>query len=320
MDDIQNEDELIGKGPVLLSKDSVRVTDADEEIFILYSELQIGGTASTDFRGLGYLDSRKDLLEIKFELKNVLQAPPTTPGNSNKKSKSRKTPKDTTKTIEIELLQDKTALRSRKGDTGSVLWKASIDFAQLVLEQYYCSSNKSLFNRDLLNSLNVAELGSGTGLLSIALSPLVKRYTATDIKPLIHLIEKNVALNFPGWPNIPSGSKGANISVEELDWISIESASPSRRAKIYNTEDNPVDLLLVVDCIYHPSLIPPFLATVDYLSTPGRTAVLVVSELRAEDVMRDFLDKWLNIPGWEIWRIPNDDIGKHYAIFLGWKN
>lgn len=160
---------------------------------------------------------------------------------------------------------------------------------------------------------------AGTGLLSIALSSLVGRYTATDIGPLIPLIQKNVALNFPRWPHISEGTKGANISVEELDWISIQSASASQRPKIYNKDNNPVDLLLVVDCIYHPALIPPFLATVDYLATPGKTAVLIVSELRAEDVMREFLERWLQIPGWEIWRIPNEEFGKRYAIFLGWK-
>lgn len=156
-------------------------------------------------------------------------------------------------------------------------------------------------------------------MLSIAFSSLVGRYTATDIGPLIPLIRKNVALNFPGWPNISEGRKGTNIFVEELDWITLESASASQRSRIYNKDLNPVDLLLVVDCIYHPALIPPFLATIDYLTTPGKTAVLIVSELRAEDVMRDFLERWLQIHGWELWRIPNDDFGKRYAIFLGWK-
>jgi hypothetical protein len=162
---------------------------------------------------------------------------------------------------------------------------------------------------------------AGTGLLSIALSPLVQQYTATDIKPLVPLIRKNVAHNFPGWsatsPMIHE--KGKNISVAELDWIAVESASPSQRSKIYNPEERPIDLLLVVDCLYHPSLIPPFLATVDYLAIPERTAVLIVSELRAEDVMRDFLQGWLNIPGWEIWRVPNTDIGKNYVMWVGWK-
>lgn len=155
----------------------------------------------------------------------------------------------------------------------------------------------------------------------MALSPLVRQYTATDIAPLVPLIRKNVSHNFPEYSEtqLHDSEKGRNILVEELDWISIESASLSQRIKAYNTTERPVDLLLVVDCLYHPSLIPPFLATVDYLATPGQTAVLIVSELRAEDVMRDFIQGWLEKPGWQIWRIPNDNLGKNYVVWLGWK-
>jgi len=101
--------------------------------------------------------------------------------------------------------------------------------------------------------------------------------------------------------------------------VTLESASLSTRARIYDTEAQPIDLLLVIDCLYHPSLISPFLTTVDHLTTPERTTVLVLSELRAEDVMRDFLAAWLSKPGWEIWRIPHEQLSKRYVIWLGWK-
>ena len=153
--------------------------------------------------------------------------------------------------------------------------------------------------------------------MSIALAPLVRRYTATDIKALIPLIRKNVALNFPGWQNNISGSPGSNIVVEEMDWQLLESSPVSQRAKIFDFD--PVDLLLVVDCIYHPSLLSPLVTTIDFLSIPGKTTVLIISELRAEDVMREFMETWLGTPGWEIWRIPNEILGKHYAIWMGRK-
>lgn len=254
---------------------------------------------------MGYVDSHKDVLDIKFELTTV------TTTVVKDKSRSRKDP-IVDKTVEIQLFQDKTALRSRKGDTGSVLWKASIDVGQLILQQYYSDSTESLLNRHLLETQHVLELGSGTGLLSIALAPLVRRYTATDIGHLIPLIRKNVTLNFPGWP-----SSGPNIAVEELDWQLLESTPISQRAKIFNFE--PVDLLLVVDCIYHPSLLSSLVTTIDYLSIPGKTKVLIISELRAEDVMREFMEIWLSKPAWKIWRISNDDLGKHYAIWMGCK-
>jgi len=139
----------------------------------------------------------------------------------------------------------------------------------------------------------------------------VKHYTVTDIEPLLPLIQKNVSSNFPSKPN---------ISVQDLDWILLESTTPPQRVIIFDTVKQPIDLLLAVDCLYHPSLIPSFVSTIDYLTTPGRTAVLIVSELRAEDVLREFLETWLNKPSWQIWRIPNDNIGKHYVIWLGWKS
>ncbi|KAF4610556.1 hypothetical protein D9613_006705 [Agrocybe pediades] len=308
-------DNHLRKGAVLLPAGSEHVVDADEDIFILYSEIQTTNTREndTEFRGLGYVDSHKDVLEVKFELTNVL--PPPTAGKEtslNRRNKSRKPAKPLEKTIEIELLQDKTALRSRKGDTGSVLWKASRDFAQLILQQYYSAVTPTLLDRDVIGSQNVLELGAGTGLLSIALSPLVAHYTATDIGPLVPLIQKNVAHNF-------SGDQASKVSVTELDWIALQSASPSQRQKLYDVSSNPVDLILAVDCIYHPSLIPPFLTALDYLCAPGKTTALVVSELRAADVMLEFLDSWLKFPGWQVWRVPNTLLGKHYVIFVGWK-
>ena len=81
------------------------LTFCHRQIFILYSELQ----ATPNSRGLGYVDSHRDVLDIKFEL--------------HVKNKKPKGP-TVVKTVEIELFQDKTALRTRKGDTGSVLWKA----------------------------------------------------------------------------------------------------------------------------------------------------------------------------------------------------
>ena len=42
--------------------------------------------------------------------------------STRKQVKKRKSPM--VRSVEIEIAQDKTALRSRKGDTGSVVWRA----------------------------------------------------------------------------------------------------------------------------------------------------------------------------------------------------
>lgn len=172
----------------------------------------------------------------------------------------------------------------------------------------------------------------GTGLLGIALSPIVARYTLTDVQALVPLIQKNVAhnRNLPSLPRstVPrrrsthgtaSKELNTNVVIEALDWEALYGASPSLRRTSFQYP--PIDLLLVVDCIYHPSLLPALLATIDHLATPGVTAALVVVELRAEDVIREFLDGWLSLSNgaWRLWSIPNILDGP-YAVWVGWKS
>ncbi len=96
----------------------------------MYSELQAKPLIKPDmnrpFRGLGYVDSHQDILSISIELEGG-QVPNTESGlQSQKKNVKRRarTRQIADKTIEIEIAQDTTALRSRKGDTGSVIWYA----------------------------------------------------------------------------------------------------------------------------------------------------------------------------------------------------
>ncbi|KAF8216457.1 putative methyltransferase-domain-containing protein [Mycena galopus ATCC 62051] len=322
-----DDDLPLQKGLIRLPLGSERVVDADEEVsallllefcvFILYSNKSTPAPSNQP-RGLGYVDSHTDILSLNFELK--------TPSLSNQYSKAKRKIRD--KTVEIQLAQDKTALRSRTGDTGSVVWRASVDFAQMILEQNHANSPASIFD-ERLKDANVLELGAGTGLLSIALSPLVGQYTATDIAELVPLIRKNVSLNFPGWPNVPTKQgvpgPGQNVAVDEINWEILHSTPLHRRAQLFPPPPAPFDIVLVVDCIYHPNLLPPLLAAMDYVSTAGTTAVLVLMELRAEDVTRDFLEGWLTLGGgeWEIWRIANDEgmLGKNqpYVMWVGWK-
>lgn len=231
---------------------------------------------------------------------------------------------------------------------------------------------------------------SGTGLLSIALSPYVRHFTATDIPELIPLIRKNVNLNADGVvaPNSSLGSPASlssNISMLPLDWNLLHSLSEPQRSRSFplqsfssprhlapspesrsansnresrhalqhslshtaSTESaHPIDLIIVIDCIYHPSLLPPLITTLNHLAASGYTAthnaehadevnktaiigipVLIVVELRADDVIREFLFLWLEA-GWTVWRVGEwiDDnfevrtMGKAYTMWVGWKN
>lgn len=162
---------------------------------------------------------------------------------------------------------------------------------------------------------------AGTGLLSIVLSPLVQHYTATDIAELVPLIAKNLALNdIPR--EVPTtrtpDRTPRSVTVEALDWIVAHEAWSASPHTLISYPD--VDLLLAVDCIYHPSLLPALVDTIDHLTIPGRTTVLVMVELRAEDVIREFLQLWLaaDAGSWEIWHAQEVMEGP-YAVWVGRK-
>ena len=74
--------------------------------------------------GLGYVDSRSPVLNVKIEL-DLSTDQSTSQGNLKKKRGGTKSRKQNV-VVEAELAQDPTSLRSRKGDTGSVLWRVRL--------------------------------------------------------------------------------------------------------------------------------------------------------------------------------------------------
>ncbi|KAL1743235.1 hypothetical protein HDZ31DRAFT_41429 [Schizophyllum fasciatum] len=343
---------MIQVGPVQLEDDSEKVVDADEEIFLLYTALQAHPLSGDAHHGLGFLDSHHDTISVAIELDDPrpgdngprpIGASVSTHGkhpshrNSRHAPHARKAPKSTApETVQVELYQDKTRLHTAKGDTGSVLWRASIDFAKMMLRQHHSPNSASIFDKRLLPDLRVLELGAGTGLLSVLLAPLVKHYMATDIPGLTHLISKNVA------HNLTDNDTRNNVAVEALDWEQLHQTSPERRRRFFTyaggpgasearpysgkdaTNDAP-DVILAVDCLYHPSLVGPLVSTLNHFARPNETVVVIVSELRAEDVMRDFLEAWLgDAARWEIWRAGDGAdgpglLGVPYVIWVGRK-
>ncbi|KAF6753063.1 putative methyltransferase-domain-containing protein [Ephemerocybe angulata] len=323
---MSNDDLLASHGLILLPEDSSVIEDAEEEIFYLYTILQSAPQDRMNLRGLGFLDAKQDVVDLRFDLVPPT-AEPSSPaaGKRTRKSRQRIKPAPPVDSYEFQLIQDKTALNSRKGDTGSVVWKASIDLSRFVLQEHAFPTSRSLFSSTKLKTSHVVELGAGTGLLSLIFSPLVRKYTVTDTADLISLIQKNVRQNFPGWPSLPEGAPGSNIAVESLDWIELQRANESQQAKLLSdivpSNEDPINLVLVVDCIYHPTLIPPLLATIDRLATSSITEVLVLSELRSEEVLREFLEGWMCIPGWKVWHVGGDLLQDlHYVMWIGRKN
>lgn len=104
------------------------------QVFLLYTGLaaRTAADGSSGFRGLGHIDSHEDTLTVTLNLgvPENADAPDDTARAGKRKTRGSQTKKARNKrdaaerTMEVEIVQDKTALRSRKGDTGSVLWHA----------------------------------------------------------------------------------------------------------------------------------------------------------------------------------------------------
>lgn len=163
---------------------------------------------------------------------------------------------------------------------------SSLYLAQHLLTQHHLPSTAitSLFDKHALSSSSVLELGCGTGLLAILLSPLCQSYTATDLRDNLDLCSRNLELNGIG----ANASKSHDVELEEQDWVEI-SESAKRRDRVgtaRTTPDRTYDLVLAVDCIYNEFLVQPFVDTLCHYCQPGSgTIVLVVVELRSSDVV-----------------------------------
>lgn len=113
-----------------------------------------------------------------------------------------------------------------------------------------------------------------------------------------------------------SSTSTPNILAQDLDWITLQATPPTLRAKAFSFE--AIDLLFAVDCVYHPSLVSPLVDAIQYLTTPGKTTVVVVVELRMEEVIREFLEAWLRSdPRWQIWSLGEQRLDSAYALWMG---
>ncbi len=163
----------IPDGPISLPTGATLVSDADEEIFLLYTRLaSLKPPDSSDmghFHGLGSENSKEDALLVRIELQSPPPPPPSTAttdelspapryekrnaGRRNTGKKKREAPSGSSGrqdlgpvVLEYRLFQDVTALRSRSGDTGSVLWKTRYFFFYISIIDPEFNSPRSKAN------------------------------------------------------------------------------------------------------------------------------------------------------------------------------
>ncbi|EGG06143.1 uncharacterized protein MELLADRAFT_63443 [Melampsora larici-populina 98AG31] len=365
-----SEPQEAGDVPPILTLDRrlwIEVKDSDEEIFDIYSRLAgstetssgapITSVGQKSGNGLGFLDSSSSVLEIELEIHqpkgvNSQNGSEVTLENfsSKKRGRSYKSkPKQrvlATRTITAQLHQDIYAINHRKGDTGSVVWRASVDFAELLWYDLLYPANRgidelcdSLLNMNLLvSSLRILELGSGTGALAVLCNKMFpsdsqSSWTVSDQSSLLSTISRNLTLN--KLTHVNEFQHPSQYQVEEIDWLEIEKDWMKINLKPDLDEiQSSYDLILAIDCLYNESLILPFLHTLDHIAKPqssdGRSAtlVLIVSQLRSEEVMRLFVESWIKLPFWKIFRVDLDGLRSDlkldlshpkYVVWFGWK-
>ncbi|KAJ9474131.1 hypothetical protein PHBOTO_004200 [Pseudozyma hubeiensis] len=237
------------------------VDDVDEEIFLLYT---LNAKSQHD-GGLGYVNSSDDKIYVSID------------GN---KWSSALSDRNLSGKIIVPIYQHVTNLRSSKGDTGSVLWRSTVELAIRFHQG-------TLFDLSLLKNASVLELGAGTAALPAMVASLAKSWLATDQDLLEPLMRKNA-------------DSYNNVTVASLDWFDFLNPPSAHSAQLrkkhildqLSSQSQGPDVIICCDCIYNPGLFDALIATLNVFTVKQRTVVLVSCEMRSDESLADFLTRW----------------------------
>ncbi|KAI0447621.1 hypothetical protein F4803DRAFT_546139 [Xylaria telfairii] len=228
--------------------------------------------------------------------------------------------------------QSPTLLNRPGSTTGAVIWKITP-----LVASWLSSVNNLLWKTGALSSSSsVLELGCGiSGLVGLALSPLVSRYILTDQTYVARLVEKNLAENLVPQQR-PSSQKRkgksssaanpANLCFKALDWeldevIASLTGSPSVAS---------FDAVIACDCIYNETLIEPLVQTCadacglrqrsqeanaqsEEAATP--TLCIVAQQLRDPEIF----EGWIKVFSrrFRVWRVPEEALSDELRANTG---
>ncbi|KAJ2413660.1 hypothetical protein H4218_004912 [Coemansia sp. IMI 209128] len=181
------------------------------------------------------------------------------------------------------------------GQTGGVLWNSSV-----LLSEYF--ARRSISNWDL-STLNIVELGSGCGLVGIALHRLgAKRVVVTDQRRMMKVLTKNVDR---------ARSKG-QLFATEYDW--------DKGSEDMSVLSEPVDLVVVSDCVYHEEVVPMLVGAMREVCqsrADGKAVGIIGQELRSDLVHQAFVEALLD--SFIVYRIPVDpSVDTFYTLYAVW--
>ncbi|SJX64192.1 related to RKM5-protein lysine methyltransferase [Sporisorium reilianum f. sp. reilianum] len=273
--------------PILRLAPARLVDDVDEEIFLLYT---LNAKSEHD-GGLGYVNHSRDKIHIAIDGSTWTSAP---------------SDRNLTGQLVVPIYQHVTSLRSSKGDTGSVVWRSTVELAIRFHRDV-------LFDLSHLKNATMLELGAGTGALPAMLASLAKTWLATDQEQLLPLMRKNL-------------DSCSNVQTAPLDWFDFLRPPSSHSAQLRKSHildhfapATAPDLIICCDCIYNPGLFDALIATLNVFTQPQHTIVLVSCEMRSDQSLADFLTKWKESdPAWRILSL-EDRFEKGFVALAAWK-
>lgn len=170
------------------------------------------------------------------------------------------------------------------------------------------------------------ELGCGiSGIVSLALSPKIRTYIATDQEYVFKKLKLNIAENTTQQKPAKSSkhregksrfrsppTTSSNIKITALDWELSLILSMPKLLGLESSESSGVtdiDIIFACDCVFNEALVDPFVQTcVDLCSLPKAklpttpTICVIAQQLRSNLIF----ERWLLVfhRSFRVWRVP----------------
>ncbi|KAG5518547.1 hypothetical protein PMAC_002943 [Pneumocystis sp. 'macacae'] len=192
---------------------------------------------------------------------------------------------------QVEIRQNPNMLYSHKGETGSIMWRASVICLEYLLSQEWFI--------DGLGNQQIIELGAGiSGIAAIMLGDKVEKYIATDVEHILKYLDRNIRENNTLEPEIKkkqSKLKKTNVSVMELDWTKHPKTYLKNLENTLNESSKNL-CILAFDTIYNPHVTTHFVNTLTSLfkhfyQKYENIVAIICQELRSYDTLYDFFEK-----------------------------
>ncbi|KAJ1769303.1 ribosomal 40S subunit protein S18B [Coemansia sp. RSA 1824] len=208
-----------------------------------------------------------------------------------------------TKTLTLTIAQNPN-INNELGQTGAVLWNSSI-----ITSEYL--ARRSTHGWDF-STINAIELGSGCGLVSIAMHQLgARRVVATDQARMMKLLTRNTDCNRVVQLNRNRKPPTVLLATEYV-W--------GRAPEDPRVFAEPVDMVVISDCVYHESVAPLLVRSlVDVCKSRSDVPVVVLvgQELRSDIVHAAFVAELLE--HFDVYRVPvMPSVDTNYVLYAMW--